>query len=254
MIVLPETARGPRAQSPGQTRCRHCSRLLTALEHYSGDCCSTPRCRSQHLQEQLGAFRTDAARLVCEPEPERFTIAVVPYRVGRLVTIEPERLRALEDHLIELAAMCASARPTAVHQSGEAPEPVPAVCASCQGACCYQGGHHAAFLDEETIGSFAAQYPDLTADEITAAYLRHVPDLHFEGSCVFHTDRGCNLPRTMRASICNHYECRGLKTARERGGGSHPAFFVVVRHDNVIIRGEFVDDSGVRQPGCQRLV
>jgi hypothetical protein len=254
VIVLRKTARGEHAHSPGQTRCRYCRRLLSALEHYSGDCCSAPSCREQHLHEQLDAFRTDTARAVGETQPERFAIAVVPHRASRLVTIEPERLSVLEERLADLAAVCASARPAAVHQSKEPPEPVPAVCASCQGACCYHGGLHAAFLDEETIGSFAAQHSDLTADAITAAYLRYVPDLHFEGSCVFHTDRGCNLPRTMRAPICNHYECRGLKMARERGGGSHPAFFVVARHDNVIVRGEFVDESGIREPTCQRPV
>jgi hypothetical protein len=50
----------------------------------------------------------------------------------------------------------------------------------------------------------------------------------------------------MRAAICNHYECHGLKMARELGQGSHPALFIVARHDNAIVRGEFVNGSGVR--------
>jgi hypothetical protein len=236
---VPNPSRG----SPGQTLCRHCRRLLSTLEHYSGEYCSAPRCREQHLQDQLEAFRDDTARLVEEPEPTRYAIVVIPHRTGELVPVEPERRRALDDRLSELAAICAGQHATPAQVRNDAPQPVPVVCESCQGACCYLGGNHAAFLDEEAIGAFAAHHPDLTADEIRAAYLRHVPEVHFAGSCVFHTDRGCNLPRMMRAPICNHYECRGLKSARERAQGSHPALFIVARHDNAIVRGEFVDGT-----------
>jgi hypothetical protein len=238
-IALRKTSR----KAPGHTHCRYCNRRLSTLEHYAGDCCSTPRCKEQQLQEQLEAYRKGAAQRVNEPAPERFSIVVVPHRESSIVPIEPERRRTLEDRLTELAAECAGKRAATARPPAEAPVPVPAVCSSCHGACCYHGGQHAAFLDEDTIGAYAAEHPGLTANEITAAYLQHVPDLHFAGSCVFHTNRGCNLPRSMRAPICNLYECRGLKMARELGNGSHPALFVVVRHDNVIVRGEFVDES-----------
>jgi len=237
------TGRGVKRGSPGQTRCPYCSRVLSTLEHYSGDHCSAPRCREQHLQGQLEAFRDESARSIDEPEPKRYSIVVIPHRTSELVPVEPERLRAIEDRLSTLSAACAD-QPAAPAGPDDAPQAVPAVCSSCQGACCYHGGDHAAFLDEETIGAFAARHPHLTADEISTTYLRYVPDRHFAGSCVFHTERGCNLPRTMRAAICNRYECRGLKTARELGQGPHPALFIVARHDNAIVRGEFVDGSG----------
>ena len=231
--------------APGRTRCRYCNRSLSTLEHYSGDHCSAPRCREQHLNGQLEGFRADSARRAAVPEPERFAIVVIPHRAGTLGPIEPERLRALEDRLTELAPLFAGQQKAPVPVEDKAPDPVPSVCTSCQGFCCYHGGAHTAFLDEETIEAFASKHPNLTADEIRTAYLRHVPDLHFAGSCVFHTDRGCALPRAMRASICNHYECRGLKLARELDQGPQPALFVVARHDNAIIRGEFVNPSGV---------
>lgn len=239
-------------KAPGHTHCRYCNHRLSTLEHYAGDCCSTPRCKEQQLREQLEAYRKDAAQRANELEPERFAIVVVPHRETSLVPIEPEQLHILEDRLAELAAACAGKQTTIARKPVDAPEPVPAVCSACHGACCYHGGQHAAFLDEDTIGAFAAQHPLLTAAAITAAYLQHAPDLHFEGSCVYHTDRGCNLPRTMRAPICNLYECRGLKMARELDRGSHPALFVVVRHDNVIVRGEFVNESRECKRGHDR--
>jgi hypothetical protein len=38
-----------------------------------------------------------------------------------------------------------------------------------------------------------------------------IPRQSVEYSCVYHGDRGCTLPRSMRASICNTYHCEGLK-------------------------------------------
>lgn len=211
-----------------------------------GDICSTLRCKEQHVQIEAEAFRQEAARAIGQARPERFLPVVIPHRAGQLVPIEPERRRALDERLTELAALYAG-RPARAVRQREPPQPVPAVCASCQGACCYNGGEHVAFIDDETIGRFAAEHTDLTADGITSAYLRHVPDLHFEGSCVFHTDRGCNLPRELRASLCNRFECRGLKRAREQSHGSPTPLFIVARDGNAIVRGEFVDESGVRR-------
>jgi hypothetical protein len=103
------------------------------------------------LQDQLETFRKDTARLVETPEPERYAIVVIPHRPGELVPVEPDRLRALEDHLSTLAAGCTGQPAVSVH-SHDSLLAVPAVCLSCQGACCYRGGNHAAFLDEDTIG------------------------------------------------------------------------------------------------------
>jgi hypothetical protein len=40
--------------------------------------------------------------------------------------------------------------------------------------------------------------------------------------------------------------------ARELDRGAHPALFVVVRHDNVIVRGEFVNESRECERGHDR--
>jgi len=226
---------------PGRTRCRYCNRVLTALEHYSSDCCSSWKCKEQQLRERLVVFREDASKQLGVTDAERFVPVVIPHRAGQVGPIEPERLQALEDRLIELSATYAG-RGKPDERPPEPPDPVPSVCASCRGACCYHGGQHTAFIDDETIERFASQHPALSAAEITAAYLEHVPDTHFLTSCVFHTEHGCNLPRTKRAAICNLYECRGLRTARD--AGPHAAIFIVARHDNAIVRGEFVDESG----------
>jgi hypothetical protein len=220
--------------------------VLSPLERRSGDHCFAPRCREQHLQGRLEAFRDEAGRQVDESTPERFLIVVVPHRAGRLVKAKRGERRALGQHLAELASAHAGSRPVAPPGEQATPEPVPAVCGSCRGSCCYHGGRHSAFIDEDTIARFVAEHPDVEADRIPSAYLAHVPALHFEGSCLFHTREGCHLPRALRATLCNLYECRGLKLARERQVGPQDPLFIVARHDNQIVRGEFIDASGVR--------
>lgn len=225
--------------------CRYCGKVLSALERYSGGYCSAAPCRERYLRDKLETFRDDAARQAGEARPDRFPIVVVPHRAGTLVPVGETLVRDLELRLIELAAVSADLEEDAVETSPP-PEPLPAVCSTCQGVCCYYGGPHMAFIDEETIGRFKAQHPDVPAEAIPGAYLQHVPDRHFDGSCVFHTGAGCNLPRTLRARICNQYECRGLKLAREEGRREHDPLFIVVRHDNTIVRGEFVEPSRTR--------
>jgi hypothetical protein len=112
---------------------------------------------------------------------------------------------------------------------------------------CQHGAASHAFLDEETVLFFLAQHPGMRADEAVLEFIRRVPAAHYKGSCIYHTKTGCNLPRDMRARICNAYECKGLKDSRPhfgKNGGSRA--YVVVRHDNRIMHGAFVDASGTR--------
>src|SRR5262249_28208633 len=148
----------------------------------------------------------DAGARVDEPHPSRFPIIVVPHRVAPVVPVDAGQRLALERHLLELAEMCAGHAHAAASSEPDDPSaPASTICASCRGWCCYNGGQYSAFLDEETIERFAGRHPDFVAAQIAEAYLTHVPDMHYEGSCIFHTSDGCQLPRGMRASICNAY-------------------------------------------------
>ena len=99
------------------------------------------------------------------------------------------------------------------------PDPVLAqICAACRGACCHAGGTHA-FLDAERIAALVDRMGGV--NPVREAYRRHLPARSVLGSCVFHTEQGCNLPREMRGELCNRYECRGLEGAgavRAQGG------------------------------------
>ena len=70
-----------------------------------------------------------------------------------------------------------------------------------------------AYLNPKTLARVWSERAHLTADDLVAAYLDAVPDLAFEGSCIFHAEYGCNLPRAMRSNVCHDYQCTPLRNA-----------------------------------------
>ena len=242
--------------------CRICSRPLTMHEQFAGNICSHWRCRWRALDAQLETHRNDAAIALGEPSAKSFPISVVPFHTRPTVPVSPEEregLLAFLEKLREDVFSHEAATKTALSQANaeptvdaEAPNASLAtllgkVCGVCEGFCCHHGAASHAFLDQQTLLRFLAEHPDMQAGGAVLAYLQHVPEEHYRGSCIYHTKTGCNLPRDMRARICNAYECRGLTDTREHFARTHAnRMFVVVRHDNQIMRSAFVDESGAR--------
>lgn len=108
-------------------------------------------------------------------------------------------------------------------------------CSTCRGECCTAGRDHA-FLRAESLVRVRAQHPQQSADALLESYASHLPERHYRGSCVYHTPTGCNLPRDLRANICNRYVCGGvsqLLTALTRGGATE---VIVAAADSVHLR------------------
>ncbi len=241
-------------------RCSVCSRPLTLHQWHSGRVCGDWRCRERVLRDALLAHRAEAARSLGVERPEAYPITVVPSRVANPALLPAERRRELKQFLAELLAGMTGADCADPHAETEpaAGGPVDAagscgqtngllaaVCAVCRGFCCLYGGARHAFIDARTLADFRARHPEMFDEEAAAAYLGYLPLRTYEDSCVYHTEAGCALPRAMRARICNAYECRGLREARQDGNTDARAC-VVVRHDNRIVRSAFVDASGIR--------
>jgi hypothetical protein len=244
---------------PSAKTCRICSKPLTMHEGFAGDICSDWRCRWRDLDAQLEAHRSVAAAAVGEKSAGSFPISVVPFHTRPTVPVSEEerqellsflqgRLQEISSH--EHAPRAVPTDPTMEQAvNAEAPNDVATllgkVCGVCAGFCCHHGATNHAFLDEETLLRVLAQHPDIPAAEVVMDFISRIPAEHYKGSCVYHTETGCNLPRDMRARICNAYECRGLKDTRERFANTGAArVFVVVRHDNRIMHSAFVDVSG----------
>jgi hypothetical protein len=232
--------------------CRHCGRALGLLEHYAGRVCHRNECRRAESEQALQAFREDAAKAKGKPDPARFPIVVVPHRAQRMAPVPAERREELALHLHALLASPLAAEEASAAQSQRkaeteygtecASEPLGApVCGQCRGFCCSFGGASFAFLDRPTLDRFASANPDLSADAIVAAYVSRVPDRAYKDSCLYHSRTGCALPRSMRAALCNEYQCGPLKHGEALlADPSVPGLFVVRRADGVIAGGKFV--------------
>jgi len=240
------------------THCRYCAGVLTQLESFSGDVCGKPSCRGRRLDDELVRYRDQSASVGGVHTPGRFPIVVVPHRDEWTVPVSDEERALLTAYLRELvvaleveeiaAFSCQSETCSEEKAVAEPGSPDAAqghqleatVCGACQGYCCRHGASRFAFLDAETLTKVSRKNPKLPLRMLTAAYLSYVPALHYEESCIFHARKGCSLPRDMRATICNEYECGGLKTARQRCGNGRPeAIFIVARQDHRILQGTF---------------
>jgi hypothetical protein len=251
--------------------CLHCGRALGLLEHYSGSVCHRFECRRVQAQQTLNAFRAQMAKAKRKPRPARFPIVVVPHREQRIAPVTSERRTELARHLHALLdAPNPSADAGAVQSLGDVgptggadaqSEPVGApVCGACRGFCGRFGGERFAFLDRTTLDRYASASPGISADELVAAYVSRVPERAYNDSCLYHSRRGCVLPRSMRASLCNEYQCGPLKQAEAMlADAAVPGLFVVKRRNEVIAGGEFVSmrrrarrerETGVATKAC----
>jgi hypothetical protein len=141
----------------------------------------------------------------------------LPGFAAPLAAIERDRPAALAAHLREVLAGVAVPAPATASTSRPAPDPSQAnsdrlACSACRGFCCRNGGN-TAYLNPRTMARYWSEHPHLTRDEIVSAYVDAVPRTAFEGSCIFHTERGCNLPNRMRSQVCLDYRCAPLRDA-----------------------------------------
>jgi hypothetical protein len=246
--------RFPVAALDRSKNCSICGRLLSFHQQWAGDTCDSWRCRWTKLDREAEAHRQKAALVLGEKQPDSYRALVVPYRAGSIENLSAKRradhLGFLDELVMKVtqdgicgAKTCAEPGDSDIGPSTALAE---AVCAVCAGACCHRAGNHA-FLDTAALERFMALNCKMEPSNIASTYRAYLPALSFAGSCVYHTVNGCALPRLLRADICNNYRCSGLKKAEywaRNNGTTH--VYVVVRKDNTIKRGAFVQPEAIR--------
>ena len=88
-------------------------------------------------------------------------------------------------------------------------------CAACGGHCCSKGGNDA-YLDENAVRQAWARHPRLSKRGLMQLYLDAIPRQAFADSCIFHAERGCSLPRSLRAPVSEAYLCGPLLRLMKR--------------------------------------
>ncbi len=236
------------------THCVICGSSLSFHQQFAGAICDDWRCRWTMLDREMEAHRQDAAGVLGEEHPEIYRALVVPHRPGSIENL-PARRRA--DHLEFLNELVIKVTQGEICdeepciEPGESVTGLPValaatVCAVCWGACCHRAGNQA-FLDRSAIDRYLVSKYEPESSNVVSTYAAHLPERSFTDSCVYHTIDGCALPRSLRADICNAYRCSGLKQAERWAcddGTNH--VYVVVREDNKIKRGAFVQPGNIR--------
>lgn len=179
--------------------------------------------RAQEAQEAQEDEACRCAALNTHPERrhEEHPLLSLPSCRLPVTPLHPDRRHHFESILsARIHEAAAAPAPAAACTSWELP-PLPhseilgRACALCRGACCTAAADHAN-LDVATLQRVRRLHPDWSENDTRQAYLACLPQHSTEGSCIFHAQAGCTLPRELRASACNYLLCDGLRRLRHR--------------------------------------
>ena len=264
--------------------CPVCGVPLSVNEQARGKTCPLPRCKGEYLRGQLQRQSEESHHVQLKAEQYRDSVCqnnllqagktdvcVLPANIQRLNSLPEKRIRLFRDRLIgvisgAMAARYGKSRVSNQEADGEYGNEVsttddPAIvgyaCATCRGECCSQGGDHA-FLQHEVIARYMDAFPRQRPIEILATFMSYLPRKTYQESCVYHGATGCGLPREMRASLCNDFQCNGLKKmCAQIRFCEEPEVFAVAVNGTEIVRGAAIsstDRTGAGEiPGAGNL-
>jgi hypothetical protein len=163
------------------------------------------------------------------PDDEALPV-MVPRNDRALVAMSANRVQRLRHHLTVLMARRQTSEPAGLPRpepEGFAGRVARSACTLCRGWCCRNGADDA-FLDEPTLARAG-----FAAEAVIQHYLSRVPAKSYDGSCIFHGERGCTLDRSMRSDVCNAYLCGGLHAYLKRDDKVSPVVVIAGERDNM---------------------
>jgi hypothetical protein len=203
----------------GQTQCRLAEARISLAR------------RQAEQQENASAWAILHAMLpVAVPDPLRL---VLPSGPPQAYNVTAQRRRRYRKHLHQVIAEAHRIEPGSSPLTGSvatraSESKMPGqLCALCGGGCCTRGGDHA-YLSAASLRRFMALQPEMSANDVVAAYLDRLPRKSQAGSCINHTSGGCGLPREMRSDTCNNYACESLARLQFAQRGTQPPQAVLI--------------------------
>lgn len=183
-------------------------------------------------------------------DPTRHTLAVLPAFDRPLgpVSMRQKRVFAYGLARIAMEIRNEAGKPTSPLPENLLPPSttVAHACGTCRGYCCHSGGDHA-HLSRQTLARVLANSDGLSIDDVVRAYLELVPEQHYKGSCVYHTDSGCRLPRNLRSDTCNHFHCSGVyPLATMASDKPSPPTVVAAMKGEKIVRLVVIQDNNAK--------
>lgn len=176
-------------------------------------------------------------------------IAILPAFTRPLVGMSDKRKHALAERLAEIAAEISLGpreENTASYEVTSAPETttghVAYGCATCGGYCCKNGADRA-YLTRQTLTRVLAS-SGATLEDVLRTYLERVPAQSHADSCIYHTDRGCNLPFEMRSDTCNDFFCTGIRSLTSTvGDNASQQVIAAAVKGNRVVRLALIDGA-----------
>ncbi len=205
------------------------------------------------IRESALAVRDRVAQQSANPTTvAELPVATVPHTQAKLTVPNPQRIAAFHQNLSRVidAALDDSdsgvdaTRSSADYHDEPSPKEDPVFrncCRLCRGFCCEAGGT-TAFISPILIRQLKDQAPELGREDLLALYMSYLPERSLENSCVYHGDRGCNLPRNMRSELCNRFLCGYLLSIRNTlADAAEDKLFVAAVSEIDIIQHEIID-------------
>lgn len=218
---------------------RNCIICDTRLQHFShhGYCTKIPcklewqKRQQKHVKKLLKRVdnryqqnKSEAINNVaryCNSDTEKINTVEIPRVEQDYILVSSERRQSFKQHLDTLCSSLEQEKEESIYSAtliakgiDNIDKRLSAMCGLCQGKCCRRGFDTHSFIQRSTINRILANKQlDLNSknlDDIKKEYLNHIPKLSMEGSCIYHTSRGCNLSPELRASICGEYFCENL--------------------------------------------
>lgn len=245
-------------------RCVICDRTLSARQ--TQKTCDNARCRDEYnrqcareaFEKELQGYRREALRIRKQmadrqgaPVPSSVPLAILPSNDLPLATLPEERKEALREHL---RALVAEALADPERSCETEPQRTPrhedeaaflrGACALCRGRCCQDGGNNA-FLTADTMREYFEQHPGRDVEEVVEDYLCYVPQISYEGSCIYHAESGCTLPREMRSEVSRNFYCIDLREFRISFDGTEDCAFGVATESGEVMRAAVIDRDGL---------
>jgi hypothetical protein len=204
-------------------------------------------------------LRDKLAEQAAISSPQEFFVTVISQFAKPLTVLPHERRRAfrekIESVVRELAnradetwqpidgAQSSSVNGKLSSLPAEGQRLVGVICAGCRGFCCSGGDTHA-YVGADTLSRLLRERPGLRSEELADLYVDRLPEQSFEGSCVFHGETGCALPRDMRSDTCNVHFCAGQHNLQAAlAQGAPPRAFVATSNGGEIEAGRFFDGA-----------
>lgn len=240
-------------------RCRLCHRPLEAPDRLLGlTVCRQAACRGRgeaaRIEAQRDAFTQaamDQVRALQPPRAVRGPVWLLPFDTTLATTTDAERqdfAQALLQIARQPAAQAVSPGDAGAEVDDDGAGPLAELggqlCGHCGGRCCTAGRDDHAFLHEGALHRWLADHPGATPEQAVAHYLAALPPAHVQGSCLYHAQQGCALPRQRRSDTCNRFRCVPFKTLADALQQQPPQGVAVLRS-----RGGRMESLALITPG-----